>query len=114
MSKIEFLPNSSTEKNYPFQSKIEQDYFLNSRVEQVINFALGWHGGKIENYRFEVNVLKKSSKICINNGKIWKLCIWDSKKGMANGCVANYDQGWITKPSLELEPYIRQIMKLYK
>ncbi len=79
----------------------------------MIHLDIECHGGKIDNYRFEVNVQRKPSTLGINNGKISKLCIWDSTKGMGNGCIVDYDNEWLIKPLKEFEPYIRQIMKLY-
>lgn len=113
MAKIEYFVSSRAEQEYVIHSRINSEYFLNLKAEQAINAALGWHGGKIGKYRFEVNVFKKPSKLAINNGKVWKLCIWDGEKGMANGCVVNYDRGWQIRPVREFEPYIKHILSLY-
>ena len=84
-----------------------------SNFTRMIHLDIECHGGKIDNYRFEVNVQRKPSTLGINNGKISKLCIWDSTKGMGNGCIVDYDNDWLIKPLKEFEPYIRKIMKLY-
>ncbi|WP_428661497.1 DUF7678 domain-containing protein [Runella sp.] len=113
MATIEYFVSSRAEHEYVVHSRINSEYFLNLKAEQAINAALGWHGGKIGKYRFEVNVFTKSSKLGINNGKVWKLCMWEGDKGMANGCVVNYDRGWQLKPLKEYEPYILHILRLY-
>lgn len=110
---MEYLLKPMSEQEYLLKLKIERDYYFNLRAEQIINATLCWHGGKVGNYRFEVNVLKKRSKIGIDFGKIFKLCVWDSTKGMVNGCVAYYHNGWDIKPYKELEPYVNQILRKF-
>lgn len=77
------------------------------------NTRPGLYGGKIDRYRFEVNVIETPSKLGINNGKIVRLCIWDSEKGIISGCVVDYNSQWLLKPKKEFVPYIQKIMKLY-
>jgi hypothetical protein len=74
----------------------------------------GLYGGKIDRYRYEVSVVKTPTPEGINNGKIVKLCIWDSEKGINGGCIVDYNSVWLLKPRQEYEPYIRRIMQLYK
>ncbi|AEI51046.1 DUF7678 domain-containing protein [Runella slithyformis] len=113
MANNEYSESSRTEHEYIKQTRVDSEYLLSLKSEQAINTVLGWHGGKIGKYRYEVNVSKKSSKLGINNGKVWKLCIWDGEKGMAKGCVVNYDGGWQIRPDKEFEPYVKQILKIY-
>ncbi|MCP1382011.1 DUF7678 domain-containing protein [Runella salmonicolor] len=113
MDTIHYFASSRDEQDYGLYSEIDNDYFLQLKAEQALVEAMNWHGGKIAKYRFEVNVLPKSSKLGINNGRIWKLRIWEGEKGMAKGSVANYDREWQLLPSKELEPHIKRILKLY-
>lgn len=80
---------------------------------EITLFDLGWCGGKIRNYRFEVSVSNNGSEIGINEGKILKLYLWDSEKGLSEGCEINYNRGWVIKPSKRVEPYFKEIMELF-
>lgn len=85
----------------------------NSAPLEITLFDLGWCGGKIGNYRFEISVSNHSSEIGINEGEILKLYLWDGEKGLAEGCEINYNRGWVVKPSQKVEPYFKEIIDLF-
>lgn len=67
-----------------------------------------WVSGKADGYLFHAKLFDVGSPFGINNGRVSKLSI------AKDGCpmVVNYDRGWDIKPTKEVRPYYRAIMKL--
>jgi hypothetical protein len=67
-----------------------------------------WVSGKCDKYHFEAKLFDEGSEYGINGGRVSKLFIADDD----DYTLVNYDRGWDVEPSVEMEPYYEEIMKL--
>ncbi len=75
----------------------------NIRVGKEPGTLTGTYG----EYQFRAKVLDKPSRLCINQGRVLRLCIWTS----AAGQLAVYDRGWDYMPIDVTKPIYQAILK---
>jgi hypothetical protein len=76
-----------------------------------------WCSGTIGEYSFEAKIFDEGSMFGIKNGRVSKLSIWDEKirqekQNFLAACLVNYDRGWDIKPTKDIKPYFKAVMKL--
>lgn len=70
----------------------------------------GWTSGDIGSYSFSAKVFEEGSDYGIENGKVSKLSVSDSKSQ-----ILNYDRGWDVKPkTAEQKKVLKAILKFFK
>ncbi|MCK4500184.1 hypothetical protein KAU11_06775, partial [Candidatus Babeliales bacterium] len=84
------------EKYYPEQLK-EKIHSMTEYCNSFIPKGNHWYEGRIDGFIVHAKVYAKPSIHGIDNGRISKLTILDSK----NNTIANYERGWDIKPTEE-------------